>query len=65
MIIGISIFGMLVLSVILVLEHPAFGRLPRGERQKRIEHSPNYKTGYREQGTTHYDLSKTGGGYVG
>lgn len=45
MIIGISIFGMLVLSVILVLEHPAFGRLPRGERQKRIEHSPNYKDG--------------------
>lgn len=45
MIIGISIFGMLVLSVILVLNHPAFGRLPRGERQKRIEHSPNYRDG--------------------
>ncbi len=45
MIIGISIFGMLVLSVILVLNHPTFGRLPRGERQKRIEHSPNYRDG--------------------
>lgn len=45
MIIGISIFGMVALSVILVLNHPAFGRTPRGERLKRIEHSPNYKGG--------------------
>lgn len=45
MLIGISIFGMVALSVILVLNHPAFGRLPRGERQKRIEHSPNYRDG--------------------
>ena len=45
MIVGISIFGILVLSVIIVLNHPAFGRTPRGERQERIEHSPNYKDG--------------------
>ena len=45
MIVGIFIFGILVLSVIIILSHPAFGRTPRGERQERIEHSPNYKDG--------------------
>lgn len=45
MIIGISIFAVLVLSIMMILNHPAFGRTPRGERLKRIEHSPNYKDG--------------------
>lgn len=45
MIIGISIFAVLVLSIMMILNHPAFGRTPRGERQKRIEHSPNFKDG--------------------
>lgn len=45
MIICISIFIVLVLTVIIVLNHPAFGRTPRGERLVRIERSPNYKEG--------------------
>ena len=45
MIICISIFIVLVLTVIIVLNHPAFGRTPRGERLVRIERSPNYKKG--------------------
>ena len=45
MIIGISIFAASVLSAIIILNHPALGRAPRGERQKHIEHSPNYKDG--------------------
>ena len=35
----------MVLTVIIVLNHPAFGRTPRGERLVRIERSPNYKKG--------------------
>ena len=38
-------FIVLVLTVIIVLNHPAFGRTPRGERLVRIERSPNYKEG--------------------
>lgn len=45
MIICVSIFIVLVLTVIIVLNHPAFGRTPRGERLVRIERSPNYKEG--------------------
>lgn len=33
------------LAVVLALLHPAFGRLPRGERQLRIERSPHYRDG--------------------
>lgn len=45
MIICISILIVLVLTVIIVLNHPAFGRTPRGERLVWIERSPNYKEG--------------------
>ena len=45
MIICISILIVLVLTVIIVLNHPAFSRTPRGERLVRIERSPNYKEG--------------------
>ena len=45
MIICISIFVVLVLTVIIALNHPAFGRTPRGERLVRIKRSPNYKEG--------------------
>ena len=52
MIICISIFIVLVLTVIIVLNHPAFGRTPRGERLVRIERFPNYKKGaIRKSGT--------------
>jgi len=37
MIICISILIVLVLTVIIVLNHPAFSRTPRGERLVRIE----------------------------
>ena len=45
MIISISILAVLTLAIALVLNHPAFGRTPRGERLKRIERSSNYKNG--------------------
>lgn len=45
MIISISIFTVLAFAIVLVLNHPAFGRSPRGGRLKRIERSPNYKNG--------------------
>lgn len=33
------------LAVLLALQHPAFGRLPSGERLRRIERSSNYRDG--------------------
>ncbi len=45
MIIGISIVCILILAIIIILNHPAFGRSPRGERLARIERSPNYRNG--------------------
>lgn len=33
------------LGVLLFLNQPSFGRLPRGERQHRIERSPNFRNG--------------------
>lgn len=45
MIIDISVFTALAVVVAIILNHPAFGRTPRGERLKRIERSLNYKNG--------------------
>lgn len=45
MIISISIFIVLAFATALILNHPAFGRTPRGERMNRIERSSNYKNG--------------------
>ncbi len=45
MLVGISILGVLILAIIALLNHPALGRTPRGERLARIERSPNYKKG--------------------
>lgn len=44
-IIIISIVVALAVGVILFLNQPSFGRLPRGERLERIRRSPNYKDG--------------------
>ena len=35
----------LLVSVVLYMNTPKFGRIPRGERLARIENSPNYKNG--------------------
>lgn len=40
-----AIFLLLASAAALVLAHPAFGRLPRGERQERILRSPNFRDG--------------------
>ena len=45
MITVISVFTALALASAIVLNRPAFGRAPRGERLKRIERSSNYKNG--------------------
>lgn len=38
------LLGVALISVI-VLQHPVFGRAPRGERLARIERSPHYRNG--------------------
>lgn len=40
-----SILTVIILSVIIFINQPSFGRLPRGERKARIEQSPNYMNG--------------------
>ena len=45
MTIFLSILGILAVAVIILLNHPALGRNPRGERLARIESSPHYKNG--------------------
>lgn len=47
MIIGIVlvIVALLVVSVIVFINQPSFGRIPRGERLERIKQSPNYRDG--------------------
>lgn len=45
MLIGLSILDVLVLVAVIVLNCPAFGHTPRGERLTRIKRSPNYKEG--------------------
>lgn len=39
------LIGLLILSVVGFMNLPRFGRLPQGERLKRIEQSPNYRDG--------------------
>ncbi len=43
MIIILSIVAILIVAVLLVFLHPAFGAQPKGERLERIQRSPNYK----------------------
>ena len=45
MVIALSIIGVLAIAAIVIINHPALGRNPRGERLARIERSPNYKNG--------------------
>lgn len=35
----------LIVAVFLILRHPVFGKLPSGERLKRLKQSPNYRNG--------------------
>lgn len=44
-IIILSILALLVVTVVAVLQHPAFGRRMSAERKARIEASPNYRDG--------------------
>src|SRR5690606_27952555 len=41
----ISIIVVLVIGGLLFMQHPMFGKLPKGERLERIKQSPNYKDG--------------------
>jgi len=41
----LSVLAVLMVSVIVFLNQPKFGRLPRGERLERIKNSPNYRDG--------------------
>ncbi len=45
MYIVLGIIAVLAAIAIAVLQHPAFGALPRGERMERIAQSPNYRDG--------------------
>lgn len=39
------IVAVIVIGILLFLKHPKFGKLPEGERQARIEKSPNFRDG--------------------
>jgi L-ascorbate metabolism protein UlaG (beta-lactamase superfamily) len=41
----LGIVAVLAVTVLLVLQHPDFGRTPSGERLERIKQSPNYRDG--------------------
>lgn len=41
----VVIIAAIVLTVVLFINQPSFGRLPQGERMERIKHSSNYKDG--------------------
>lgn len=65
MIVLISIFACAVLAAAvaagILLRSPAFGRLPRGERQARIERSPNFRDGeFRNRQPTELMTSQQG-----
>jgi L-ascorbate metabolism protein UlaG (beta-lactamase superfamily) len=45
LIIGLSLAGVFMAAVLAYMQHPKFGRLPRGERLARIQKSPHYKDG--------------------
>lgn len=45
MYISLIIIGLLILSAVIFISLPRFGRLPQGERLKRVEQSPNYRDG--------------------
>ncbi|MDR0901884.1 MAG: MBL fold metallo-hydrolase [Opitutaceae bacterium] len=44
-IIGLSLAGVFIIAAFAYMQHPKFGRLPRGERLARIQKSPHYKDG--------------------
>lgn len=63
MITGIFIGALIILTVgvLVFLNHPSFGRLPRGERLERIKRSPQYKEGaFRNQHVTELMTSDKG-----
>lgn len=41
----LAVLGLLTLSAVIFINLPRFGRLPSGERLKRVEQSPNYRDG--------------------
>lgn len=43
--IPILVVASMAAAALVVLNHPAFGRYPRGARRTRIEHSPNFRDG--------------------
>lgn len=53
MYISLAIIGILILSVVIFINLPRFGRLPSGERLKKVEQSSNYRNGeFRNQSPT-------------
>jgi L-ascorbate metabolism protein UlaG (beta-lactamase superfamily) len=59
---SILILIVLVLSVVLFLNQPQFGKLPSGERLERIKKSPNYQNGFFQNLSVTPDLTE-GVGY--
>jgi len=45
MYIALGIIAAIALIAFAVLQHPAFGSLPKGERKERVRQSPNYRNG--------------------
>lgn len=41
----LAVIGILTLAVVIFMNLPRFGKLPSGERMKRVEQSPNYRGG--------------------
>jgi len=61
LIIVLFILICLIATVVATLNHPSFGRAPRGERLERIEHSPHYRDGqFRNSSATPVMVSDKG-----
>lgn len=41
----VFVVSVILVTTVLFINQPSFGRLPRGERLERIQHSPNYRDG--------------------
>ena len=41
----LCVIAVAIVAVVLFLQTPSFGRLPRGERLERIKRSPNFRDG--------------------
>ncbi|MBP3775173.1 MAG: MBL fold metallo-hydrolase [Bacteroidaceae bacterium] len=61
LIIVLSLLAIVAIGTVCFLDHPSFGRLPRGQRLERIQKSPNYRDGqFRNQEPTQQLTSDKG-----